>query len=133
LRDRLAADLGADQVFFDVDSIDLGADFRDVIASTLAACDVVIVLIGPTWLSSGADGARRIDDEHDVHRIEVAIRPENAASLSVARKLDLREEGLRQSYLYIDGAWRDHRIFAVTARERRSGEWWTGVSSTGSG
>ena len=58
-------------MFFDVDSIDLGADFRDVIASTLAACDVVIVLIGPTWLASGADGTRRIDDEHDVHRIEV--------------------------------------------------------------
>ena len=68
-----------------------------------------------------------------LHRIEVAIRPENAASLSVARKLELREEGLRQSYLYIDGAWRDHRIFAATARERRSGEWWTGVSSTASG
>jgi ribosomal-protein-alanine N-acetyltransferase len=68
-----------------------------------------------------------------LHRIEVAIRPENAASLSVARKLDLREEGLRQSYLYIDGAWRDHRIFAATASERRSGEWWTGVSGTVSG
>jgi len=68
-----------------------------------------------------------------LHRIEVAIRPENAASLAVARKLDLREEGLRQSYLYIDGAWRDHRIFAATAGERRSGEWWTGVSGTVSG
>lgn len=68
-----------------------------------------------------------------LHRIEVAIRPENSASLSVARKLDLREEGIRQSYLYIDGAWRDHRIFAATASERRSGEWWTGVHSTVSG
>lgn len=65
-----------------------------------------------------------------LHRIEVAIRPENSASLSVARKLDLREEGIRQSYLYIDGAWRDHRIFAVTAGEHRSGEWWTGVVPT---
>lgn len=68
-----------------------------------------------------------------VHRIEVAIRPENAASLTVARKLDLREEGLRQSYLFIDGAWRDHRIFAATAQEHRSGEWWTGVPGTVSG
>ncbi|NYI40586.1 ribosomal-protein-alanine N-acetyltransferase [Demequina lutea] len=68
-----------------------------------------------------------------LHRIEVAIRPENSASLSVARKLDLREEGMRQSYLYIDGAWRDHRIFAATSAERRSGEWWTGVSSNVSG
>lgn len=68
-----------------------------------------------------------------LHRIEVAIRPENAASLTVARKLDLREEGMRQSYLYIDGAWRDHRIFAVTSGERRSGEWWTGVHEPASG
>ena len=68
-----------------------------------------------------------------LHRIEVAIRPENAASLTVARKLDLREEGIRQSYLYIDGTWRDHRIFAVTSGERRSGEWWTGVHEPASG
>lgn len=64
-----------------------------------------------------------------LHRIEVAIRPENAASLAVARKLELREEGVRLSYLYIDGAWRDHRIFAVTSTERRAGQWWTGASA----
>ena len=64
-----------------------------------------------------------------LHRVEIAIRPENTASLAVARKLDLREEGMRHAYLFIDGAWRDHRIFAVTAQERRSGVWWTGASS----
>ncbi len=68
-----------------------------------------------------------------LHRIEIAIRPENAASLAVARKLDLREEGIRLSYLYIDGAWRDHRIFAVTATDRRAGDWWTGARGASSG
>jgi ribosomal-protein-alanine N-acetyltransferase len=62
-----------------------------------------------------------------LHRIEIAIRPENAASLAVVRKLQLREEGMRASYLFIDGAWRDHRIFAVTASEKRTGTWWTGA------
>lgn len=62
-----------------------------------------------------------------LHRIEIAIRPENAASLAVVRKLHLREEGMRASYLFIDGAWRDHRIFAVTAGEKRTGTWWTGA------
>ncbi len=62
-----------------------------------------------------------------LHRIEIAIRPENAASLAVARKLQLREEGMRASYLFIDGAWRDHRIFAVTSSEKRTGSWWTGI------
>lgn len=49
-----------------------------------------------------------------LHRLEIAVRPENAASLAVVRKLNFRDEGLRPSYLYIDGAWRDHRVFAVT-------------------
>lgn len=52
-----------------------------------------------------------------LHRIEIAIRPENAASLRVVAKLGLREEGLRERYLHIQGDWRDHRIFAVTPEE----------------
>jgi [ribosomal protein S5]-alanine N-acetyltransferase len=52
-----------------------------------------------------------------LHRIEIAIRPENAASLRVVEKLGIREEGLRESFLHIDGAWRDHRCFAITADE----------------
>jgi ribosomal-protein-alanine N-acetyltransferase len=49
-----------------------------------------------------------------LHRLEIAVRPENAASLAVVRKLGFRDEGLRPSYLYIDGDWRDHRVFAAT-------------------
>lgn len=52
-----------------------------------------------------------------LHRLEVNIRPENTASLAVVRKLGLRDEGLRLRYLHIDGAWRDHRSFAVTHEE----------------
>ena len=32
-------------------------------------------------------------------------------------KLGFREEGLRPRYLHIDGAWRDHLVFALTAEE----------------
>lgn len=52
-----------------------------------------------------------------LHRIEVNIRPENAASLRVVDKLGLRYEGLRPRFLHIDGAWRDHYAFAVTAED----------------
>lgn len=52
-----------------------------------------------------------------LHRVEIAIRPENAASLRVVEKLGLREEGVRERYLHIQGAWRDHRTFAVTVEE----------------
>lgn len=50
-----------------------------------------------------------------LHRIEVNIRPENQASLRVVHKLGFREEGLRERFLHIDGAWRDHLSFALTA------------------
>ena len=52
-----------------------------------------------------------------LHRIEVCIRPENAPSRRVVEKLGFREEGLRPRYLHIDGAWRDHLVFALTAEE----------------
>ena len=52
-----------------------------------------------------------------LHRIQVDIRPENAASLRVAAKLGLRQEGYFERFLDIDGAWRDHVIFAVTVEE----------------
>jgi [ribosomal protein S5]-alanine N-acetyltransferase len=52
-----------------------------------------------------------------LHRLEVNIRPENAASLRVVHKLGFRPEGLRRRYLHIDGAWRDHATFAITVEE----------------
>ena len=52
-----------------------------------------------------------------LHRIEVAIRPENTASLRVVEKLGFRREGCAPRYLHIDGDWRDHYIFALTAEE----------------
>ena len=56
-----------------------------------------------------------------LHRIEICIRPENTNSLRIAEKLGLREVGLAPRFLHIDGAWRDHRIFAVTVEEVPNG------------
>ncbi len=56
-----------------------------------------------------------------LHRLEINIRPENAASLRVVAKLGFRPEGRRLRYLHIDGAWRDHLSFALTAEEARDG------------
>ena len=52
-----------------------------------------------------------------LHRIEVAIRPENSNSLRVVEKLGIQEYGFAPRYLHIDGDWRDHRLFAVTVEE----------------
>lgn len=58
-------------------------------------------------------------DRLGLHRIEIVIRPENTASLRVVAKLGFRHEGSRPGFLHIDGEWRDHEVFALTARERR--------------
>lgn len=52
-----------------------------------------------------------------LHRVEIAIRPENNASIRVVQKLGLRYEGLKQKYIHINSDWRDHLIFALTAEE----------------
>lgn len=56
-----------------------------------------------------------------LHRIEVCVRPENTNSLRVVEKLGLHQVGYAPRFLHIDGAWRDHRIFAVTAEEAPQG------------
>jgi len=64
-----------------------------------------------------------------LHRIEICIRPENAASLRVVQKLGFRYEGYRRRYIHIDGDWRDHYCFALLAEEVPEGvlnRWRTG-------
>jgi len=52
-----------------------------------------------------------------LHRVEIDIRPENVASLRVVEKLGFRYEGLKERYIHINGAWRDHYVFALTQEE----------------
>ena len=56
-----------------------------------------------------------------LHRVEANVRPENAPSLRVVRKLGFREEGLHRRFLFIDGAWRDHLCFSLLREECRRG------------
>ena len=55
--------------------------------------------------------------EVGLHRVEVSIRPENTASLRVVERLALPEEGRQRGFMHVDGAWRDHRSFAVLAED----------------
>jgi len=56
-----------------------------------------------------------------LHRMEICIRPENAASLRVVEKLGFRYEGLRRRFIHINGDWRDHFCFALVAEELSQG------------
>ena len=49
----------------------------------------------------------------ELHRIEIAIRPDNARSLRVVEKLGFTQIGLAPSYLHIAGQWRDHAVFQL--------------------
>ncbi len=60
-------------------------------------------------------------DAAGLHRIEIAIRPENTNSLRVVEKLGIAEIGLAPRYLHIDGEWRDHRLHAITREEAPTG------------
>jgi hypothetical protein len=68
LRERL----GRDNVFIDIDSIEIGADFVDAIDDWVARCDVLLAVIGHEWLDAQRpDGGRRIDDAGDFVRLEI--------------------------------------------------------------
>lgn len=65
----LAAQLGPEK---DVEAIAPGSDFSTVIDAAVARCQVMLVLIGDTWLfERDAQDARRLDDPRDYVRLEI--------------------------------------------------------------
>jgi hypothetical protein len=71
--DRLAQEFGRDSLFMDVDSIPLGINFVKALDDEVAKCDVLLAIIGRDWLDArDKDGQRRVDNQHDYVRIEVA-------------------------------------------------------------
>jgi hypothetical protein len=72
LFDRLAEHFGDGQIFKDIDSIELGDDFVEMITRAVGSCDVLLALIGDRWLTiTDEDGARRLNDPNDFVRVEI--------------------------------------------------------------
>jgi predicted ATPase len=56
----------------DVDTIEPGADFAEVINAAVGSCEVLVTVIGKSWLSlADANGKRRLDDQQDLVRLEI--------------------------------------------------------------
>ena len=73
LYDRLASHFGRDHIFMDIDQIEPGEEFVEVIHEKLKAVQVAVVLIGKHWLEiADATGQRRLDHPDDWVRLEIA-------------------------------------------------------------
>lgn len=55
-----------------------------------------------------------------LHRVEAACIPSNAPSRALLEKLGFQREGVARSYLKINGAWRDHLLYAIVADDWRN-------------
>jgi hypothetical protein len=72
LYDVLVEHFRAEDVFKDVDNIEPGEDFIERITAAVGSCDVLLVLIGPQWLTiTDENGQRRLDNPEDFVRLEI--------------------------------------------------------------
>ncbi len=73
LADELRKHFPAEQVFQDIASIDPGANFPSVLEDALATAAVMLVVIGPGWLSAtDRTGRKRLESSADFVHQEVA-------------------------------------------------------------
>jgi hypothetical protein len=73
LHDGLAEAFGRDEVYFASENIGPGDFFDEHILAAVRACDVLLAVIGPRWLSiAGDNGQAKLDDDEDWVRREIA-------------------------------------------------------------
>ena len=94
LYERLVKRFGERHIFKDVDSIQLGDDFVDVITEAVGSCDVLLAVIGDQWLTVvDQDGRRRLDSPDDFVRLEI-----EAALARNVRVIPILVEGARMPH-----------------------------------
>lgn len=69
----------------------------------------------------GTDAARTMVNfgfrDLGLHRISVAVGPENESSIAVARRLGFQYEGRIRDHVYTNNAWRDSLLYSLLANE----------------
>lgn len=70
--------------------------------------------VGRGYITAAVRAAVRYGfDDLNLHRVEAAVQPDNAASRRVLEKAGFTEEGFARAYLKINGDWRDHVLFGI--------------------
>ena len=124
IADALAARVGRENVFVDVDSVAPGEDFVRKIETTIRGSDIFLAVIGANWLSaSTGQGQRRIDLPGDFIRLEVGtalaagvrVIPVLVDGASMPRAEDLPED-IRQLVRH-NAVFINHTTFARDMRE----------------
>lgn len=72
LAEHLERAFGRKRLFMDVDHIPPGVDFVAYLNNQLAACEVLLAVIGPNWMEARGAGRRRLDDPNDFVATEIA-------------------------------------------------------------
>jgi hypothetical protein len=119
LHDALSARFGERNIFQDVAALRPGDDFTDAIETALSQSDVMLAVIGPTWLTATtSEGEARLARPDDYVRIELASALEHGmqvipvlvggATMPAASELPegLEQLGLRQAVAIHDATWR---------------------------
>ena len=69
---ELVQHFSKDRVFMDVDTVEPGVDFVDVIEKAVGECDVLVALIGNRWANVRKDAKSPLDDPNDFVRLEIS-------------------------------------------------------------
>jgi len=72
LSEHLKERFGPNSIFIDIDTIEPGADFTEALQKAVSACDVLLAIIGPDWVTAtDTSGKPRLDDPNDWVRVEI--------------------------------------------------------------
>jgi hypothetical protein len=135
LSDDLAQTFQEGSVFMDVNAIQPGRDFRKAIDESIHKCSVLLAVVGRDWLESkNASGQRRLDDESDFVRLEIASALQRdipvvpvlvrGARMPRAEQLpaDLRELAYRNAVELTHARWKsDVRVLIQALRPYMGG------------
>ena len=72
LYDGLCNKWGQENLFMDIDNLKAGVVFAKILSEVINSSAVILVVIGKNWVAE-SNGVRRIDDEEDFVRWEVAM------------------------------------------------------------